>query len=343
MRKLVLTFIGLLFCGTLASSAYIAVKAVTFLRVPPETPGQEIFITVEPGATFYEVAEDLHAKGLIRNVQYFRLLARWKKALGSIQAGEFSLNTGWLPQRILETLVSGQPILYKLAIREGLTWWETAKIVEEAGYADVEDFARVIRDKDLLARHKVPFDTAEGFLFPETYLLKRPGKKDARPIVELLLKTFWERAAKVWDKGEVNATELGRTVILASMVEKETGVASERPRVAGVYVARLARNMLMQCDPTVIYGLGTAFDGNLTQKHLQDAANPYNTYRRAGLPPGPICSPGLASLKAAALPEVHDYLYFVSRNDGTHYFSKNLAEHNRAVREYQLSPRRKRP
>jgi UPF0755 protein len=125
-------------------------------------------------------------------------------------------------------------------------------------------------------------------------------------------------------------------VTLASLVEKETGVAEERHRIAGVFVNRLKRGMRLQCDPTVIYGIGPEFDGNLKRKHLNNPANKYNTYRHGGLPPGPICSPGLDSIKAALNPEEHDFLYFVSRGDGTHKFSKTLAEHNRAVRRFQL-------
>ena len=246
------------------------------------------------------------------------------------------LHTGWLPEKVLETLVLGKPILYRLSLREGLTWWETARIVEEAGYATFEDFALTIQDKELLARYHVPFDSAEGFLFPETYLLQRPKEKNARPIVEMLLKTFWDRATRVWPEGRPEPEVLKHAVILASMVERETGVPAERPTVAGVFAKRLKIGMLMQCDPTVIYGLGPSFDGNLTRAQLNDADNPYNTYQRRGLPPGPICSPGLDALLAAVNPEDHDYLYFVSKNDGSHHFSKNLREHNNAVRTYQL-------
>ena len=336
MYKIILAFCGLLFAVIIAVSGYMAYETYTFLKVAPEVESREIVFTVESGQTFYEIAERLEAEGLIRNVQYFRLLARWQHKLESLQAGDFKLNANWAPQQVLDQLVSGKPILYKLAIPEGLPWWEVARVVEKAGYATFDDFSRAIRDKELLKRNNIPGDTAEGFLFPETYLLKRAKGKDARPIVEMLLKMFWKQAAKVWPQGPPPGPILRELVTLASLVEKETSVSDERTRVAGVYAERLKRNMLLQCDPTIIYGLGERFNGNITRKDLESAANLYNTYQHAGLPPGPICSPGLKSLQAAVNPEKHDYLYFVAKGDGSHQFSKNLQDHNQAVRKYQL-------
>ncbi len=336
MRTFLLAAVSLIFVCILSATAYVSYMSYSFIKAVPETPGKEVLFTVESGENFDEVAKRLYEQNLVTNLQYFRLYARYKKQVESIQAGEFMLNTGWPPAKILETLVSGRPILYKLAIREGLTWWETAEIVAKAGYADYNDFAATIKDPELLKKYNIPFDSAEGFLFPETYMLQRAKKKDARPIVEMLLKTFWDNADKVWPNGRPSPEELKRAVILASLVEKETGTAEERPTISGVYTQRLKKKMLMQCDPTVIYGLGLSFDGNLKRSHLEDPDNPYNTYKHPGLPPGPICSPGLGSLKAAVHPEDHEYLYFVSKGDGTHYFSKTLREHNNAVRKYQL-------
>ncbi len=336
MRKLVLCFVGLLFLIIIIGAALIGYEAYRFIKVPPEKPGREVLVDIPQGETFTGIAAMLEEKGIIRNEQYFRLLAKYEKKLGKLQAGEFKLNTGWPPQRVLDMLVSGQPILYKLSIPEGLTWWQTAELVEKAGYADVDDFAKAVKDPDLLQKYHIPFDNAEGFLYPETYLLKRPDKKDAKAIVELLLKSFWERTKDIWKQNPPNPERVRRLVILASLVEKETGAVEERVRVAGVYQERLDRNMLLQCDPTVIYGLGPQFNGNITRKNLEDKHNPYNTYQHPGLPPGPIASPGLKSLQAAANPEDHDFLYFVSKGDGSHYFSKTLKEHNRAVYKFQL-------
>ncbi|MBG0777472.1 MAG: endolytic transglycosylase MltG [Desulfovibrionaceae bacterium] len=336
MRRLFLALGALALAAVFGLGGFVAYEGYHFLHVAPETPGREVLFTVEPGETFVSVARRLHREGVVADADYFRLLGDWERKFGAIQAGEFRLSTGWTPRRVLEELVAGKPILHRLSIREGLTWWQTAGVVESEGFGSSASFARAVHDPELLARYGVPFATAEGFLFPETYLLKRPKDDDARPVVELLLRTFREKTEELWPGGPPPAEELARVVVLASLVEKETAAPEERARIAGVYANRLRRHMLLQCDPTVIYGLGTAFDGNLKRKHLLDAANPYNTYRHPGLPPGPICSPGLESLRAAAAPEQHAFLYFVSRQDGTHAFSKSLSEHNRAVRRFQL-------
>ena len=155
-------------------------------------------------------------------------------------------------------------------------------------------------------------------------------------MIRLMLKEFFKNAAKVWPSGLPEFEEMHRTVILASLIEKETGDGTERKRISGVFHNRLKKHMLIQCDPTIIYGLGPDFDGNIKKSDLLDKNNPYNTYAIQGLPPGPICSPGLDALTAAVHPEEHSYLYFVAKGDGSHHFSKNLEEHNQAVRQYQL-------
>jgi UPF0755 protein len=160
-------------------------------------------------------------------------------------------------------------------------------------------------------------------------------------MAEVMLKEFFRNARKVWPGGLPDFEEMQRTVILASLIEKETGDTSERARISGVFHNRLRRGMLIQCDPTIIYGLGPDFDGNLRKSDLTNRENPYNTYVHRGLPPGPICSPGLDSLLAAVHPEQHAYLYFVARGDGSHHFSRTLEEHNQAVRKFQLDRNRK--
>ena len=247
---------------------------------------------------------------------------------------------------MLDTLVNGQPVLFRVTVPEGLTWWQTGRLLEDAGLARFEDFRQVIMDPDFLRHYGIPFATAEGFLMPDTYLLKKADVLDlaqARAVAGRMVDNFWRKAAGLWPDGKKpDAATLKTWVILASVVEKETAVEDERPRVSGVYQNRLQKNMLLQADPTVIYGLGPAFDGNLRKSQLDDAANPYNPYQRPGLPPGPICSFGLTALAAAIHPEAHKYLYFVAKTDGgEHVFSTNLNDHNKAVRQY-LQNRRKR-
>ena len=242
-------------------------------------------------------------------------------------------------------LVSGKAMLYRLTIREGLPWWDVAELVEKDGFCKASDFTSVIHDPEFLRHWGIPFESAEGFLFPETYLLPHPrdmNREAARAVANRLVEMFWQRADRLWpDKKRPSSAELRRLVTLASIVEKETSVPEERARVAGVYVNRLERGMLLQADPTVIYGLGRSFEGPLLRKDLENVHNRYNTYQNPGLPPGPICSFGAPALKAALQPEKHEYLYFVATGrDKGHTFSKSLTEHNRAVREYRAAIRR---
>ena len=293
-----------------------------------------------------QVAAHLAHQGLVTDARRFGYLARYKHWENRLQAGRFALNTGWTPDKVLDTLVNGQPVLFRVTVPEGLTWWQTGRLLEDAGLARFEDFRQVIMDPDFLRHYGIPFATAEGFLMPDTYLLKKADVLDlaqARAVAGRMVDNFWRKAAGLWPDGKKpDAATLKTWVILASVVEKETPVEVELPRVSGVYQNRLQKNMLLQADPTVIYGLGPAFDGNLRKSQLDDAANPYNTYQRPGLPPGPICSFGLTALAAAIHPEAHKYLYFVAKTDGgEHVFSTNLNDHNKAVRQY-LQNRRKR-
>ncbi|HIW79125.1 MAG TPA: endolytic transglycosylase MltG, partial [Candidatus Bilophila faecipullorum] len=348
-RRTLLRWLGafllllLLACGAAGWLAY------DFLHSPGSDPAvsapRDIEVAVLPGATFGTLTPDLVRLGAVRDNDKFLLLLRWMRYRNlphALKPGRFRLNTGWTPQRVIDQLVNGSPLLDRVTIPEGLPWWETGKRLEAAKMVRFEDFAKVIRDPAFLRHWGIPFDSAEGFLFPDTYLIMRPlelNEKTAKSVVGRLIDNFWRRTAPLWPDGRrpgpSGYAEVRRLVTLASIVERETAVAAERPRVAGVYANRLRIGMLLQADPTTAYGLGEGFDGNLRRRHLDDADNPYNTYKRPGLPPGPICSPGLACLRAAAQPEAHSYLYFVARGeDGSHVFSSNLTDHNRAVRAY---------
>lgn len=321
------------------AAGWVAHEGYVFLHTPPEEPGRQCAFDVVPGDSMRAVAVKLERQGLISNEFYFRLLARYKKWEHRMQAGRFALNSGWTPDRILDTLVNGRPLLFRVTVREGLTWWQTAEVLERAGFVRADDFREVIHDPGFLRHYGIPFDSAEGFLMPDTYLLKKPDAPDraqARAVAGRMVDTFWLKASPLWPGGgKPDTAALRRWAILASIVERETAVRAERPRVAGVYANRLERGMLLQADPTVIYGLGRYFDGNLRRKHLDDASNAYNTYQRPGLPPGPICSFGMTALAAAIAPERHAFLYFVAKTDGgEHTFSRTLDEHNRAVRQY---------
>jgi UPF0755 protein len=328
-----------LFLCVIVGGLWIWHETSVFLHTAQEQPGRLVYFDIVPGATIGAISEQLVAKGLLSDAGKFRLLARWKKLDHRLQAGRFALNSGWIPERILDELANGRPILSRVTVPEGLTWRQTGRILADAGFVVFEDFCNIITDPVFLRHYGIPFATAEGFLMPDTYLLKKPDAPDAvhtRAVAGRMVDNFWRKAAEIWPNGaKPTAGDLKEYVILASVVEKETGRGEERARVAGVYRNRIAKGMPLQADPTVIYGLGENFDGNLSRVQLDDADNPYNTYQRPGLPPGPICSFGAAELKAAVSPDSHEYLYFVAESDGgAHVFSTNLADHNKARRRY---------
>ncbi len=286
---------------------------------------------VGQGQGLRSVAAKLEKKEIVRSSVRFRILAYLTGKERQIQAGAFLIPAGSLPLQVLNLLTSGRPIQHILTIPEGLSWWQTGELLERKGYCTLLDFTTAVYNQRLLARYGIRAENAEGFLFPSTYFFAAEEKGNASKIVARLLRTFWEQSG--FKKTE-DWKRIYRLVTLASLVEKETSVADERAKIAGVFANRLRIKMRLQCDPTVIYGLGANFNGNLTKKNLQDKKNLFNTYKHAGLPPGPICSVGKDALKAARFPEKHKLLYFVAKGNGRHVFSSTLKEHNKAVRQY---------
>lgn len=341
-------------------------EASSFLQTPASGSGRDVYFDVRKGASLAGVADGLARAGLVSSAAKFSIYARMKGDGAKLKAGRFVLNDAWTPVKILDTLVSGRPAFVRVTVPEGLTWWQTGRLLEENGLARFDDFRKAIHDPAFLRHYGIPFASAEGFLMPDTYLLDMPGAEDvneedreafysrqARAAAGRMIDNFWRKTADLWPgaagKSAANpvslrpdAASLKKWLILASIVEKETAIDAERGRVAGVYDNRLKKGMLLQADPTVIYGLGENFDGRLLRRHLEDKNNPYNTYQNEGLPPGPIASMGLAAINAAIRPEKHDYLYFVAKTDGgEHVFSRNLADHNIAVRAYQEQKKRR--
>lgn len=342
-RQPLLRLFGLLAAFCLVAGGVIVWDGWRFLHTPPAAPGKDVVVNIEPGSTLADVAALLEERGAVSDAFRFQVLARVRDQAGRLQAGRFLVNTGWLPQKTLDWLVSGRAMLYRVTVPEGLPWWEVGRLLEQAGLCRAADFDTVIHDTEFLRHWGIPFDSAEGFLYPDTYFMPQPREMDlaaARAAAGRMVDTFWRKADALWPGGRPDPATLRRVLTLASIVEKETAVPAERARVAGVYANRLKKNMLLQADPTVIYGLGRDFRGPLLTRHLEDAGNAYNTYRLAGLPPGPICSPGQAALRAALAPEAHNYLYFVANGkDGGHVFSSTLSQHNRAVRDYRNAVR----
>ena len=299
---------------------------------PVDGGGEEVSFTVAPGTTLRRLGRELEAEGLVRDARAFEWLGRLREAGAQLRAGEYALRRGSSAEELLDQIVAGRVRTYELVLPEGLTAVEIAARVEEAGLAAADAFLAVVRDPDAPERFGVEGPGLEGYLFPETYQLAKGLA------VEQVVGTLVEHFLRTWREIEAGAKERGLSMrevtILASIVEKETGAAGERPLIASVFHNRIDRGMRLETDPTVIYGIAD-FDGNLTRKHLEDASNPYNTYQIPGLPPGPIANPGAAALRAVVEPADSKYLYFVSRNDGTHVFSRSYREHVNAVNRYQ--------
>ncbi len=291
---------------------------------------------VLPGEGPDALSARLADRGLINSIWRFKLLSRLKTADKTIKVGEYKLSPGMSPAELLDILTSGRVNLHRLTIPEGYDLKQVAARIEQAGFMKAEDFLGEACNAEFAHQLGINANSFEGYLFPDTYYL--PAGITARRIISIMVKRFHQQFNPQWYRraAELNMT-VHQVVTLASIIEKETGDASERPLISSVFHNRLRKKMRLESDPTVIYGL-KEFDGNLTRKHLR-TYSPYNTYRIKGLPPGPIANPGAEALKAALFPAKTNYLYFVSKKDGTHHFSTNIKEHNRAVRKYQLSRR----
>lgn len=302
---------------------------------PPKTAPKEIFFEVEKGKAVGAIAKKLKEEGVIKKTQPFLLGYRLFFSPKSIKAGEYSLTLPLSAKEVLITLIEGKIHLHSLTIPEGLTAREIFELLASNGFGAGEEYLELFSHAEILSSVDTKARNLEGYLFPETYHFPKgtPAKKIVTTMVEQFKEVF-ERDLKR------RAEEMGLTtrevVILASLLEKEAAIPEERKLVSAVFHNRLKRRMKLDCDPTIIYALkqeGQSID-RLRTKDLQ-YNTPYNTYLHPGLPPGPICNPGLQSLKAALSPAEEDYLYFVSKNDGSHLFSRTLKEHQRAVDLYQ--------
>ncbi|MDJ0853066.1 MAG: endolytic transglycosylase MltG [Myxococcota bacterium] len=322
-------------CVALAGVLFMVREALA----PADPNGAEVVFTVSPGQSVAAVAAALQREGLVRDARAVRGLARWHGLENKVQVGEFAVSAAMTPEEILRKIVSGQVVTYPLVLPEGLRLEEIADRVAETGLVDRDAFLAVARDPASATAFGVEGDTLEGYLFPETYRL--PRGIGARELARVMVDQFLGVWAEIRERAAAAGFSMKEVVTLGSIIEKETGAANERPLIASVFLNRLERGMRLETDPTVIYGIEN-FDGNIRRRHLEDASNPYNTYKIKGLPPGPIASPGRAALVAVVEPAESDYLFFVSRNDGTHVFSKTYREHEKAVDEYQRRGRRRR-
>ncbi|MEC8625084.1 MAG: endolytic transglycosylase MltG [Bdellovibrionota bacterium] len=279
--------------------------------------GASTEFVVKPGETFSKINYRLKKKGLISNPKIFYRYCQFKGLLTKFKSGNFLIKKGSSSLDIIENLLKGANIAPKLTIPEGKNIYEIGKMLEKRKICSYKEFIRATKDKDLVFSFGIPGKTLEGYLYPDTYRFNE--QTPPKQVISVMVKQFFRR----WKSLGLNVSIEKRhdLIILASIIEKETGASFERPTISGVFHNRLKKRMRLQSDPTTIYGIYESFTGNLRKKHLLQKT-PYNTYKVFGLPLGPISNPGLESIKAAINPKKHNYLYFVSKNDGTHKFSK---------------------
>ncbi len=317
-------------------SGWIAWDYQVFTDTPLNVGPEGIILEVPPGTSFRKLASDLHEREIIANPDYFIFLGRWDNAAEKIRAGEYQIDQELTPRTLLLRLVSGAVIQHQLTIVEGWTFRQLLMAVKE--HEAIQQTLEGLTDKEIMARLGKPDLHPEGQFAPDTYRFPRSTSdleflRRAHQTMQEWLEHEWkERAENLPYDSPYEA------LTMASIIEKETGLESEREAIAGVFVRRLERRMRLQTDPTVIYGMGERYKGNIRRADLR-RDTPYNTYTRHGLPPTPIALPGLASLKAALHPASGSALYFVAKGDGSHQFSATLDEHLDAVRRYQLKRR----
>jgi UPF0755 protein len=296
----------------------------------------EQFVEIPQGAGSSAIAKRLVDAGVVRDTNTFRL-ALWLTGSGRrLQAGEYRFDRPSSARDVAGKIARGDVYVRPMTFPEGLTYKQMGALYESKGFGPAKEFTDAAKNAALVSAVDPDAKDLEGYLFPDTY--KLPRSTTAELLVGRMVTAFMKTLTpELIDKAEARGLTVRQLVTLASIVEKETGNPDERPQVAAVYANRLKIGMGLQCDPTVIYALERAgrYNGNLRREDLQ-FDSPYNTYRYAGLPPGPIASPGRASLEAAANPANVPYLYFVSKNDGSHVFATTLDEHNRNVQQYQI-------
>jgi UPF0755 protein len=298
--------------------------------------GAEQFVDVPQGAGSRGIGDRLVAAGVVRDMATFRIALWMSGEARRLKAGEYRFDREMTPFEVIDRIARGDIYVVNVTFPEGLTIAEMARIFESNGIGPASGFVSAAGNAALVRELDPAATDLEGYLFPETYALSR--HTDAATLVRLMVTRFEHVFTPEMRRAAAERSlSVRQAVTLASIVEKETGKSEERPTVAAVYTNRLRINMALQCDPTVIYALLKAgrYSGNLHRDDL-NFDSPYNTYRYPGLPPGPIASPGRASLEAAVHPAGSDYLYFVSRNDGSHEFARTLEEHNRNVHKFQI-------
>lgn len=337
MRKRMLYITSAVALTAVLTLGWLLLEYILFRTTPMNVSEGEQRVTVSPGMSLNAVSRSLQQQELIDNYRLFVWMARLEGKASRLQAGEYRVAPSMTPPQLLQQMIEGKVLQYSMTIVEGITFRELMQQLNDTSYLSHQLIG--LDEKTIMAKIGHPDEHPEGRFLPETYHFPR-GLSD----VEFLRRAYramQERLEHEWQDREegLPLKTPYEALVLASIVEKETGQVSERQAIAGVFVRRLEKRMRLQTDPTVIYGLGIDYDGNLRRRDLL-SDTPYNTYTRHGLPPTPIAMPGRDAIHAALHPDDSDKLYFVARGDGSHHFSATLEEHNRAVTEYQLKRRK---
>ena len=340
LLKIALALLVLLLVGAGGVAGWGWLQVHDFLEATPSGAHEERILEISRGWGPTRVSEVLHEQGVVTDAERFALFLRWRKAAPGLRAGEYRFWTDQTPDEVLDVLLHATEVTYSVTLPPGLRIEEMATRVQEAGRGSGERYAQLAWDPDFIAGLGLPLaqppENLEGILVPETYSFSRDADEEA------VLRAQVRRFVEIWDGIRVaRAAEIGLTpyevVVLASVVEKETGAATERPLIAGVFHNRLRKGMRLESDPTIIYGLQN-YDGNIRRSDIR-RPHRWNTYVIPALPPTPIASPGVEAIDAVLRPTETRALFFVSRNDGTHHFSETYAEHARMVRKYQRGGR----
>ncbi|MFO0773890.1 MAG: endolytic transglycosylase MltG [Nitrospiraceae bacterium] len=338
MSGRILLLIALVAAAVAAIVGYRAMQWADGPVVPSDSHPPSQVVVIPDGATFQQVASLLEQAKLIRSKSRLLMLGKSTGADRRIISGEYELSPAMAPKDILAKIRAGQVILHTITIPEGYSIAQMAEVLDIDDYVDAKEFLRLARDTSFVHSLGIEAPTLEGYLFPDTYRVARGTK--AKDFIQTMVAKLWQVFTPEWKTlAQTNHMTPHQVLTMASVIEKETGAGQERRLISAVFHNRLKKNIPLQSDPTVIYGL-ESFDGNIHKKDLSNPS-PYNTYRVRGLPPGPIASPGAQSIEAALKPADEPFLYFVSRNDGTHQFSSTLVQHNEAVEKYQKKPFRR--
>ncbi len=331
--------------GTVLAAALVVAAGAYWVHHeahrPLELPPEGVVYQLQPGTSLRALGRDLEEKGIISSRWALEAWARWQGGERGVRAGEYRFEPGATIVKLLDQLRRGEMVQHKFTITEGSIFREVVDAMQELV---AQGLVRKTTEPTQLPKAFVQWtglEHPEGWIFPDTYLFAR-GISD-KELLMLAHRSMKETLGAAWDrrKDGLPFKKPYEALILASIVEKETGIAEERPLIAGVFINRLKANMLLQTDPTVIYGMGEDYDGNIRKSDLQ-TDTPYNTYTRLGLPPTPIAMPGKAAIEAVLNPQHTDALYFVAKGGGAHHFSRTYAEHRDAVVRYQLGGHRER-